>query len=209
MTINDIDLQDIYEFMEKGNVQNAPPEIVQYLELLDKVRGMLLRIDKFSNDEAIVKDLMLVNQLSRYKAKQVIDQAREYFYKDNVVSKTAWRNIYSDKADKMLHFAMLSVKDAKEAIAIIKSIRDIIEIRGLNEPEQEDLPDELFQKPMKLYSLDARVSEFSTPADRNKLAKFIDSLPELTEREKIRIKEEALVLPLKIFPNEQENARKL
>jgi hypothetical protein len=60
---------------------------------------------------------------------------------------------------------------------------------------------------MKLYSLDASISEFTSPADRNKLAKFIDDLPELTEREKIRIKQEALCLPLKIFPDEQENVR--
>ncbi len=207
MTIDNIDLQDIYEFMEKGSVSNAPPEIVHYLELLDKVRGMMLRIDQFSNDEAIIKQLLLVDGLSRYKAAKVIDEAREYFYKDTAVSKKAWRNIYAQKAEKMLHFAMLSVKDAKEAIAVIKSIRDLVDIRGLNEPEQEELPDELFQRPMKLYSLDASISEFTSPADRNKLAKFIDELPELTEREKERIKQEALCLPLTIFPNEQENVR--
>jgi len=207
MNIDNIDLQDIYEFMEKGSVSNAPPEIVHYLELLDKVRGMLLRIDQFSNDEAIIKQLLLVDGLSRYKASKVIDEAREYFYKDTEVSKKAWRNIYAQKAEKMLHFAMLTVKDAKEAIAVIKSIRDLVDIRGLNEPEQEELPDELFQRPMKLYSLDASISEFTSPADRNKLAKFIDELPELTEREKIRIKQEALCLPLTIFPNEQENVR--
>lgn len=208
MTIEQIDLQDIYEFMEKGSVANAPEEIVQYLELLDKIRGMLLRIDQFSNDDAIIKQLILVDGISRYKAKQMIGETREYFYKDDVVSKKAWRNIYADKAEKMLHFAMLTVKDAKEAIAVIKSIRDLVDIRGLNEEEIEELPDELFQKPMKLYSLDASIDEFTSPADRNKLAKMIDTLPELTEREKIRIKQEALVLPFKIFPDEQENPRK-
>ena len=209
MTIDQIDLQDIYEFMEKGSVNNAPPEIVEYLALLDKVRGMLLRIDQFSNDEVIIKDLMLVDKLSRYKASKVIDEAREYFYKDTTVSKKAWRNIYAQKAEKMLHFAMLTVKDAKEAIAVIKSIRDLVDIRGLNEPDQEELPDELFQRPMKLYSLDANISEFTTRTDRNKLAKFIDQLPELSEREKERIKQEALCLPLTIFLDEQANPRKL
>lgn len=209
MTIDQIDIQDIYEFMEKGDIKNAPDEIVHYLELLDKVRGMLLRIDKFANDEVIVKHLILADGLTRYKAKKIIDEAREYFYRDKIVSKAAWRNIYAEKAEKMLHFAMLTVKDAKEAVAVIKSIKELLDIRGVNEVELEELPAELFLKPMKLYSLDARISEFSTPADRNKLAKFIDSLPELTEREKIRIKEEALVLPLKIFPHEQEDARKL
>lgn len=207
MTIDQIDLQDIYEFMEKGNVNNAPPEIVLYLDLLDKTRGMLLRIDQWSNDEAVVKHLVLSDGLSRYKAKKLIDEAREYFYKDVNVSKQAWRNIYADKAERALNFAMLTMKDAKDAFGVIKAIRDLSEIRGLNIEEIEDLPEELFQKPMKLYSLDANISEFTSTADRNKLAKFIDALPELTEKEKDRIKAEALCLPLTIFPDESQNPR--
>ena len=208
MTIDQIDLQDIYEFMEKGDIKNAPPEIVLYLEILDKTRGMLQRIDQFSNDEAIVKHLMLVDKLSRYKSKKFIDEAREYFYSDKIVSKSAWRNIYAEKADKMLNFAMLTVKDAKEAIAVIKAIGDIVDkIRDLNTPEEEELPAELFLRPLRLYSLDARISEFASPTDRNEIAKLIDAFPDLSERVKIRLKQEALCLPLTIFPNEQEDVR--
>jgi hypothetical protein len=208
MTIDQIDLQDIYEFMEKGDVANAPPEIVQYLELLDKTRGMLIRIDKFSNDESIVKHLILSDRLSRYKAKQIIAEAREYFYSDKIVSKAAWKNIYAEKADKMLNFAMLTVKDTKDALGVIKAIADIVDkIRDLNTAEEEELPEELFRRPLTLYSLDARISEFSSPIDRNELAKMIDKLPDLSERVKIRLKQEALCLPLTIFPDEQENVR--
>lgn len=209
MTIEQIDIQDIYEFMEKGNVDNAPPEIVQYLHLLDKIRGMLIRIDQFSSDEVIVKHLMLVDGLTRYKAKKIIDETREYFYRDSVVSKQAWRNIYAEKADKMLNFAMQTVKDAKDAIAVIKSIADVVDkIRDLNTVDAPELSEEMFKPMMKVYTLDASVTEFTVPADRNKLAKLIEALPELTEREKDRIKQEALVTPLTIFPDESQNVRK-
>lgn len=209
MTIEQIDIQDIYEFMEKGNVDNAPPEIVQYLHLLDKIRGMLIRIDQFSSDEVIVKHLMLVDGLSRYKAKKIIDETREYFYRDSVVSKQAWRNIYAEKADKMLNFAMLMAKDTKDAIAVVKSIADVVDkIRDLNTVDAPELSEEMFKPMMKVYTLDASVTEFTVPADRNKLAKLIEALPELTEREKDRIKQEALVTPLTIFPDESQNVRK-
>lgn len=209
MTIEQIDIQDIYEFMEKGKVDNAPPEIVQYLHLLDKIRGMLIRIDQFSSDEVIVKHLMLVDGLTRYKAKKIIDETREYFYRDSVVSKQAWRNIYAEKADKMLNFAMQTVKDAKDAIAVIKSIADVVDkIRDLNTVDAPELSEEMFKPMMKVYTLDASVTEFTVPADRNKLAKLIEALPELTEREKDRIKQEALVIPLTIFPDESQNVRK-
>ena len=47
MTINDIALEHVYDFMEKGSLNNAPQEIVDYLQMLDKIRGMFLRIDTF------------------------------------------------------------------------------------------------------------------------------------------------------------------
>ena len=208
MTIDQIDLQDIYEFMEKGDVKDASPEIVCYLHLLDKTRAMLLQIDQFSNDESIIKHLILVDDLSRYKAKKIIDEAREYFYSDKIVSKAAWRNIYAEKAEKMLHFAMQTVKDAKEAVAVIKAIKELLDIRGVNEEDKEELPAELFLPPMRLYSTDPRISEFTSPPDRIKLAKWIDSLPELSEKEKERIKQEALITTLTIFPDESQNPRK-
>ena len=206
MTINDISLQDIYEFMEHGNPDNAPDDIVSYLKLLDAARGMMLRIDKFSNDEMIIKHFMLVDGLSRYKARQIIDEAREYFYCDSRVSKAAWRNIYGEKAEKVLHFAMLTMKDAKDAIAVIKAIKELIEIRGVNEPDRESLPDELFQKQIVVYTTDA--AQLGLPVvDRNRLKEWIDKkVPGLNEKERDIIYREA---PFTAFPHESENARKI
>lgn len=207
MTINDIDLSHIYDFMEKGSLNNAPDEIVQYIELLDKVRGMFLRIDKWGSKDAIVKHLMLIDKLSRYKASQVCDEAQEYFYSDSKISKAAWRQIYAEKAEKMINFAMLTVKDPSDAQKVIKMLQDAFELRGGNLPDKEELPESIFQPPFVVYSTD---SEFlgMPKVNRTLLSEMIDKLPELTEKEKIRIKQEALILPLKVFPNEQEDARK-
>ena len=207
MTINDIDLSHIYDFMEKGSLNNAPDEIVQYIELLDKVRGMFLRIDKWGSKDAIVKHLMLIDKLSRYKASQVCDEAQEYFYSDSKISKAAWRQIYAEKAEKMINFAMLTVKDPSDAQKVIKMLQDAFELRGGNLPDKEELPDSIFQPPFVVYSTDAEFLGMPK-VNRTLLSEMIDKLPELTEKEKIQIKREALVLPLKVFPNEQEDARK-
>ena len=209
MTIEDIDLNDIYEFMERGDVRNAPEHIVQYLELLDTARGMMLRVDKYSNDEMIIKHFFLANGLSRYKAKKLIDEAREYFYKDKIVSIQAWRNIYAEKAEKALNFAMLQMKDVKDAMAIVKGIKDIFDIRGGNVEEREELPEELFQKQIIVYTTNAE--ELGLPkVDRNRLKEFIDKkIPELSEKERERLYQEADIIPFKTFQNEQENPRKV
>lgn len=207
MTIDQINIRDIYDFMETGNPANAPEHIVQYLELLDKVRGMFRRIDKFGSRDAIIKHLMTVDKMSRFKAAQVCDEAREYFYVDSHISKNAWRNIYADKIEMMINFAMQTVENVSDAQKVVKMLVDVANLRGVNEPDAEEIPAEVFQPPFVVYSCDAEFLGMPK-VNRQKLGEMIDKYPELTEKEKIQIKREALVLPLKIFPNEQEDARK-
>ena len=208
MTINEISLDHIYDFMEKGNLNNAPEEIVLYLEMLDKIRGMFLRIDVFGTKESIVKHLMLVDKISRYKAMQLCDEAQQYFYSDSKISKQAWRTIYAEKAEKMINFAMLTVKNPTDAAKVVKMLLDVAELRGINLPEQEELPAELFQPPWVIYSADAEFLGLETKANRHRLAEMIDAFPELTEKQRVQIKREAQILPIKVFPNEQEDGRK-
>jgi hypothetical protein len=208
MTINDIALEHVYDFMEKGSLNNAPQEIVDYLQMLDKIRGMFLRIDTFGTKESIVKHLMLVDKLSRYKAMQLCDEAQEYFYSESKISKQAWRNIYAEKAEKMVLFAMQTVKNPTDAAKVVKMLLDMAELRGVNLPDVEELPAEIFQPPWVIYSADAEFLGLETKANRNELAKMIDAFPELTEKQRNQIKREAQILPLKVFPNEQEDGRK-
>ena len=193
--------------METGNPANAPAHIVEYLELLDKVRGMFLRIDKFGNRDMIIKHLMTAEKLSRYKAAQVCDEAREYFYSETRISKQAWKTIYADKMEMMINFAMQTVKDVSDAQKVVKMLMDVAVIRGINEPDVEEIPAEVFQPPFVVYSCDAEFLGMPK-VNRQKLGEMIDKFPELTEKEKIQIKREAMVLPIKLFPNEQEDARK-
>lgn len=209
MTINDLDLQDIYNFMENGSVDNAPPEIVAYLSLLDKVRGMLLRIDRYANDEMVIKDLMVTERLSRYRAKKIIGEAREYFYCDNVVSKSAWRNIYAEMMHKVISFSMLTMKDLGDAEKVTKMIERVAKIRQLDLVDVPDIPDEAFQKQLVVYTTDAAALGMTT-VDRNRLKELIDDkFPTMTEKERERIYQEADITPFKAFPNDQENPRKV
>jgi hypothetical protein len=211
MTIDQVNIRDIYDFMETGNPKNAPEHILDYLELLDMVRSMYLRIDQFGSKEAIIKHLMIAPKykLSRYKAAQVCDEAQEYFYRDSKISKDAWRNIYAEKMEKMINFAMLRVNDVNDAQKVIKMLLDASVLRGVNDPDKEELPAEVFQAPFVVYTWDTDALDMPK-VNRQRLSEMIDKFPELTEKEKIRIKQESLIpgFPLKIFPDEQENPRK-
>jgi hypothetical protein len=170
---------------------------------------MFLRIDKFGSRDMIIKHLMTAEKLSRYKAAQVCDEAREYFYSETRISKQAWKNIYADKMEQMINFAMQTVENVGDAQKVVKMLMDVAVIRGINEPDIEEIPAEVFQAPFVVYSCDAEFLGLPK-VNRHKLSEMIDSFPELTEKEKIQIKREALIpeFPLKLFPNEQEDARK-
>jgi len=99
------------------------------------------------------------------------------------------------------------MKDVSDASKVVKMLVDIANLRQVNVPDAEKLPEQFFDKPVNLLSLDANIFEFGK-ANRQGLEQFIDSMPDLTEKEKIRIKQEAMLLPLKIFPDVSEDPRK-
>lgn len=207
MLINNVELADIYEFMETGDPDNAPKEIVDYLELLNKVYGMTLRIDKFSSKEMVVKHLIVAEKLSRFKATSIYNEAIEYFYNDKAITKKAWRNFYASIMDQEINFSRLIQKDTADAKRIVEMAKTAAEMRGALDEEVEELPKELFTPPIVIYSCDAEMLGMPK-VDRNKLSAQIDSYPDISEKEKIQIKREAQILPIKMFPDEQEDARK-
>jgi hypothetical protein len=207
MLIDKIELADIYEFMETGNPDNAPSEIIAYLELLNKVYGMTLRIDQFGSKEAVIRHLIVAEKLSRYKAASLYNEALEYFYNDKAVSKKAWRSFYATIIDQEINFARRTQKDGSDAKRIVDMAKTAAEMRGAFDEEIEELPEELFRTPFIVYSCDAEMLGMPK-VDRNKLSAQIDAYPDISEKEKVQIKREAQILPIKIFPNEQEDPRK-
>jgi hypothetical protein len=208
MLIDNVNLEDIYRFMETGNPDNAPVEIVAYLEALTRVHGMLLRIDKFGSREAVIKHLVVSDKLSRLKASQLCSEAIEYFYVDKEVSKKAWANFYANIVDQEINFLRLTKKDGQDSKRVAELAKIAAEMRGVYNEDKEELPAELFQKPVVIYTTD--ISDLGLPkVDRNRIKEMIDTkFGQLTEKERQRLYQEADVIPFKALPNEQEDPRK-
>ncbi len=208
MLINTINLNDIYRFIESGNPDNAPAEIVAYLELLTRVHGMKLRVDKFGNDESIIKHLVTVDGLSRIKAKQIIAEVIEYFYLDKSVSMEAWGNFYANIVEQEMNYVRMTKENSGDSKRVGELARLAFELRGGFKEQLPELPDELFQKPIVVYTTD--VTDVGLPkVDRNRIKQMIDEkFPALNEKERQRLYQEADILPFKALPNEQEDPRK-
>jgi hypothetical protein len=208
MKLEDITLNHIYDYIENGNPNKVDPAIVEYLDLIEKIRGMYLRFDKWGSKDAILKHLIKVDGHSRYFANQLYNDCLEYFYCDNKISKDAWRNIYAEKMERNINLATLIVKDVSDIAKVNRMIKEAAELRQLDVEEPEELPEALFNRPWKLYSMDHNLLEGAAKVDRLKLAQQIDALPELSEKEREIIKREAAILPPNIFLPDDENPRK-
>jgi len=207
MKLEDISIDVIYDFIHNGDPGNVDPAIITYLEVMDKVRGMRMRFDRFPSKDHIIKHLMKVDGYSRYMANQFFNDAIEYFYSDTKISKDAYRNMLAEDLQKDIALARTIAKDVSDLAKISKMRADLAVLLQLDVEDKEEIPDEFYAKPWKLYATDAELLGMPT-VDRVKIAKDIDNYPELSEKERELIKREAAILPVKIFLDESENARK-
>ena len=207
INIDEIDIQDIYEFIETGNAAKAPPEVVRYLELLDKIYGMHNRTLEYGTPEHIIKHLIITEDLSRYKASLLYQETLEYFYRDSKISKNAWRNIYASRMDNLTTAATLMAKDVSDLDKISRMNERAGKMRQLDVPEPPVFPKELFEKPIKVYSMDP---EFlgETKINRISLAKQIDDMDDLSVMEKEILKQDAAITQITLLPDESENKRR-
>ena len=205
--IQDVDLEVIYEFIDNGDPSNAPAEIVAYLDLMDKIRGMHLRIDRYGSKDHIVKHLIKVEGLSYFLANKAYNQTLEYFYADNEVSKEAWRNIIAGKMEKNISLAQMIVKDVSDAAKVNKMLKELAEVLGLDQPDDEKIPDGMYDKPVKIYTISME-DLGKKPQGKKELRDFIQSLPEVPERVKEILEQEAMLKPINFLPEANEDPRK-
>ncbi|WZL88310.1 hypothetical protein VS868_11955 [Salinimicrobium sp. 3283s] len=206
--IQDIDLDAIYDFIDNGDRSRAPQEVVDYLDLMDKIRAMHLRIDRYGSKDAIVNHLMKVEGLSRYLANKAYNQSMEYFYADNDISKEAWRNILAQRMEKNIALAQQLVKDVADSSKVNKMYIEMAQALGLHLPDPEPVPEGAYDKPYKIYTLSME-DLGKVPLPKRELRDFIMKLPEVSEKVKLMACQEAgLEDHYVIFPEENEDPRK-
>ncbi|MFB9055065.1 hypothetical protein ACFFVB_18435 [Formosa undariae] len=211
LKLKDITLSHVYEYVNTGKIEdesaNTDPAIVEYLDLLDKCRSMHLRIDEFGHKDAIVAHLMKVEKLSRYLASNIYNDAMEYFYADKQISSDAWRNIIAQYMQKNYLLAIQLAKDPKDIGTANKILIDMAKTLRLDQPDPVEVDQKAYTQPFKMYSVDAKFLGIPE-INRTDLKNLIDGLPEISEREKLRLHQEANTLPVKLFLDEHEDPRK-
>ena len=204
--LTDYSLDDLYLWIEEGQDAKVPEEFIAYVNMLDKIRAMKLRADIYASKEAIIKHLVTFEaeiKGNRIKATELYNEALEYFYCDSGLSKAAWRNLYAENADKDYELARALAENSSD----MKKASDISErawkFRGLDKDDEKLLPDNFADKPLKVYTMDMDHFEVGNE-DRKEIEIWVDeNSKDLNAKQIDRIKQEAGILKLKFFEDEE------
>lgn len=206
LKVEDIELEQVYDFIMNGDPNKAPSEVVAYLDLMDRVRAMGLRIDRYGSKEAIVNHLMKVDGLSRHLANKAYNQTQEYFYSDVQLSKSTWLNIIADKMEKNANIAQLLIKDVNDANKVQGMYKDLRDTIIANYQDEVEIPDGAYDRPNKIYTMKMEdLGRLSQP--RKELKEAILGLPEVSEKVKEQAMREAGLLDYEIFPENESSGK--
>jgi hypothetical protein len=204
--LEDITLEDINIFIDSGDRDNAPAHIVEYLQLMEKTRNMFQKVNRFGSRDNIINHLVKVDGLTRHLASQVYDDMQEHFYCERKISRDAWRHIIAEKQEKLINTGIMLAKDTKDLTQLVKALNDMAKTLRLDQPDPIQLDEEAV-KPWIIYDIDA--DRMGMPhVSRSKLKEQIAQLPDITDKQRRHLMEQALVLPLKLFVEDKDNAFK-
>jgi len=200
MDISDDKYDQLLIYIESGSNGNLPEEMVDYINLLELIRSMHM---KYENRQTIIKFLQSKPyNLSPYLAGQRYSEAVNFFYLDHDIKKQAWRNVYAEKLDRAADLILRTATCAKDLDIYKNTLYAAMEARGLKEPDIQDIPEEFYTKPVKIYTLNPEQLGRKR-ANRRILAKHIDSL-DIPEADKQRARQDAMIEDIDFLPEDEQ-----
>jgi hypothetical protein len=181
----DITYQEIQSWIEKGETESIPPEIVKRVEQLDLARSLY---GKYESRNFIIKTLCATyKELSKRHAYRILYDAINLFNLDHKIKKNAWLNILMNDLQNIKSYAW-KTNDMETMRRCVKDQADLIE---LIYKDDDEFPEELYQRATILYTFKPEDIGMEK-ANRYELAKTIDSF-NLKESDKERLKRDAMV----------------
>lgn len=188
-----LDSHQIERILKTGDLDSLTPTEREYFNLMELVRGLRARMllpggNRIVTKAGIIKILKSdAYGLSDWMARRVYSDALNFFYSVDDVTPRAWANIYAERLDNLANLAA-SLGKLKEAKSYIT---EAAKLRGCYDDQAPEIPQELLDAaPTVIYTADAE-SMGAPKADRKQLEEFIDSIPDIPEISRRRVKEDA------------------
>jgi hypothetical protein len=179
---------DISNYIEQGSESNLSADEIEYLQILVQMNNMRR---KYGMHKTIAFFRKPPFEISLYRAKQMFEESINLFYSDEIVEKQAARNLIAEDLEQAAQLCMAVAQSPKDLEIYGDLKMKAYKARQLDLPDPIHIPEELYKKPIKIYTLNPKQAKLPD-IDRNDLAREIDALPE-NEMNKKRWKQEAMI----------------
>ncbi len=203
-------IDDLYDWQENGS-KKVPEEFIKYVNVLSKIYDMHLRFDVFGTQYSIVKHLVTFEtELNgdRRKANRLYEESMIFFYAGNALTNEVRRNMAAERTEKDAQVARLIAETPDDFDKVSRIEERAFKMRHLDKEDKMILPKNYDRKQTVVYAMD--LDNFELPNEnRDQIEIFLDeNAKNISANALDRIKQESLIIPLKIFQDEEENPRK-
>lgn len=179
---------ELVDYIEKGSNGKLSEDEMEYLDVLVKMNTMRRRYGMANTIAFFRKEPY---KISLYRAKQMMEESINLFYSDEVLDKKAARNLKAEQFEQAAQLALEASQNVKDLEIYRALLWDSYKARQLDQPDPIEIPKELYERPIKIYTMDPKQAKLPE-INRHDLAREIDALPE-NEVNKKRWKQEAMI----------------
>jgi len=192
----------LQDYIQSGSKQTLSDDEQKYLDVLHLLNTLNR---KYGKENAIAFIQHPPINIPYRKAREMFDECINLFYSYDNVEPQAHRNAMFESLLAAAKVVLITAKCPKEMEVYGDLMTKAYKIKGLDIPEPARIPEGLYKKPFKIYSLNPGAIGLPS-VDRKALGEQIDQLG-ISEVEKNRIRMESGVEKvnfLELF-DEQEN----
>ena len=176
----------LQDYLASGCTMELTDEELDYYNALYALVGINR---KYGKDNAIAFLMHPPFNVERSRARRMYAEALNLFYLNDMVERDAYRSIIFDNLQKAALAVLQNATSAKDMEVYGNLLVQAAKVKQLDKPDPEktETPRE---KPVKVYDLDPAAIGLAA-ANRQLLARQIDRIEGLSERDKTRLRRDA------------------
>lgn len=176
----------LQDYIQSGSKESLTVDEQNYLDVLYLLNSLRR---KYGKENAIAFIQRPPSNIPYRRAREMYDEAINLFYGDDGIEKQAHRNALYEELIAASKVILATAESSKDMEVYGDLIAKAYKIKGLDVAEPPKIPEALYAKPIKIYSLNPGAIGLPK-VDRNALAEQIDNLA-IPELEKNRVRQEA------------------
>jgi hypothetical protein len=176
----------LQDYIHSGSKEELSAEETAYLDLLYLLNSLRR---KYGKENAIAFIQKPPYNIQYRQARNMYDEAINLFYADDTIERQAHRNMLFEELMSAAKVVLMTAETSKDMEVYGDLVTKAYRIKGLDQTEAPHIPEEMYKKNIKVYSLNPEHIKMEK-VDRNALAERIDNI-EIKENEKSRLRQEA------------------